>query len=187
LKSCNYERIECPQNCKQETIYRIDLETHLTECPMRIKECSHCQCEVKASQLALHHVVVCPRFPVPCPVCNQMGILREQVNAHLNIATGDCPMVIVPCAFRQSGCMFQDQRSKMDKHYAEANTHHMLLVSNRLNDLDQKRRNECSVSQAQLNEEIDHLTQHIEILVNNSDDMATDINKKNLANSTSEN
>jgi hypothetical protein len=85
-------------------------------------------------------VLICPKFPVNCPVCGEVEIMRENVNSHINIINGDCPMVIVPCSFRHIGCMHQDHRVKMSKHYVDANTHHLMLLSTRLVDLETKHR-----------------------------------------------
>jgi hypothetical protein len=49
-------------------------------------------------------------------------------------------MVVVPCSFRHIGCMFQGPRSQMSKHYAEANTQHLMNLSTRLVDLETKHR-----------------------------------------------
>lgn len=139
LKQCQYEKIECPNKCKSE-VMRIDLDKHLIECPLRLETCEHCNIQVVVSQLARHHVLICPKFPVNCPVCGEVEVMRESINSHINIINGDCPMVVVPCSFRHIGCMFQGQRNIMSKHYADANTQHLMLLSTRLVDLETKHR-----------------------------------------------
>ncbi len=119
---------------------RIDLDKHLIECPLRLETCEHCNIQVVVSQLARHHVLICPKFPVNCPVCGEVEVMRESINSHINIINGDCPMVVVPCSFRHIGCMFQGQRNIMSKHYADANTQHLMLLSTRLVDLETKHR-----------------------------------------------
>jgi hypothetical protein len=49
-------------------------------------------------------------------------------------------MVVVPCSFRHIGCMHQDKRCKMSKHYTDANAHHLMLLSTRLVELETKHR-----------------------------------------------
>lgn len=84
---------------------------------MRLETCSHCNVEVISTQLVRHHVLVCPKFPMNCPMCGESMIARENINSHLNVITGDCQMVVVPCSFRYIGCMHQDVRGKMARHY----------------------------------------------------------------------
>ena len=139
LKSCQYEKIDCPNKCKAD-LMRLDLDKHLLTCPLRLETCEHCQIQVVATQLARHHVLICPKFPVNCPVCGEVEVMRENINSHINIINGDCQMVVVPCSFRHIGCMFQDQRNKMSKHYADANTQHLMMLSTRLVDLETKHR-----------------------------------------------
>ena len=119
---------------------RLDLDKHLIECPLRLETCEHCRVQVVVSQLARHHVLICPKFPVNCPVCGEVEVMRESINSHINIINGDCPMVVVPCSFRHIGCMHQGQRNAMGKHYADANTQHLMLLSTRLVDLETKHR-----------------------------------------------
>lgn len=52
LKSCEYEKVKCPNKCNME-IFRIDLDKHENECPMRVETCEHCSIQVVASQLAV--------------------------------------------------------------------------------------------------------------------------------------
>ena len=66
--------------------------------------------------------------------------MRENINSHINIINGDCQKVVVPCSFRHIGCMHEDQRTRMGKHYADANTQHLMLLSTRLVDLETKHR-----------------------------------------------
>ncbi|RNA19556.1 TNF receptor-associated factor 6 [Brachionus plicatilis] len=139
LKNCQFEKIECPNKCKTD-VMRLDLDKHLLECPLRLEKCEHCKIEVVVTQLARHHLLMCPKFPVNCPVCGETEVMRENINGHINIISGDCPMVVVPCSFRHIGCMHQDQRCKMSKHYQEMNTQHLMMLSTRLVDLETKHR-----------------------------------------------
>ena len=141
---------------------RIDFDKHLLECPLRLEQCEHCQIEVVATQLVRHHVLICPKFPVNCPICGEAEIMRENVNAHINIISGDCPMVVVPCSFRHIGCMHQDQRCKMAKHYVDANTQHIMLLSTRLVDLETKHRVDLEVCTKKFDTVISELRQRLE-------------------------
>lgn len=141
---------------------RLDLDKHLLECPLRIEKCEHCKIDVVVAQLARHHVLVCPKFPVNCPVCGEAEIKRENINSHINIINGDCPMVVVPCSFRYIGCLHQDQRCKMSKHYQESSTHHLMLLSTRLVDLETKHRIDLEVCAKKFNLLVDDLKQRLD-------------------------
>lgn len=54
-------------------------------------------------------------------------------------------MVVVPCSFRHIGCMHEDKRNHMSKHYVDANTQHLMLLSTRLVDLETKNRLDLQV------------------------------------------
>lgn len=135
------KKIECPYHFKSLTnIMRLDLDKHLLTCPLRLETCQHCNIQVVATQLARHHLLICPKFPINCHACGCVEIMRENMNSHTNIINGDCPMVEIPCSFRHIGCMFQDKRNQMSKHYTESNTQHLMMLSTRLVDLEMKHR-----------------------------------------------
>ncbi len=153
MKTCEYEQVECPNKCESVTglLLRVDLGQHLLECPLRIAKCEHCRSDVVATQLARHHLLSCPKFPVACPACGDVQISRENVNSHVNIITGTCSMTIVPCSFRHIGCLHQDQRARMHKHYTEANTQHLMMLSTKLVDMETKHRLDLEQYTARVN------------------------------------
>jgi hypothetical protein len=67
------------------------------------------------------------------------------MNSHINIINGDCPKIIVPCSFRHIGCMHEDKRIHMGKHYVDANTQHLMFLSTRIVDLETKNRLDLQV------------------------------------------
>jgi TNF receptor-associated factor 6 len=143
-RSCPHEIVECPNQCHMTTsslLTRRDLSLHLeSECPKRMSVCEFCNSDVLFIHLARHHLCECPRLPANCPACGQPNITRDQMNAHLNVLTGTCPRTIVPCSFRNIGCLHQDQRARMQKHYSDANIQHIMMMSTRLVEMDAKRR-----------------------------------------------
>ena len=153
--------MDCPNNCKTD-IMRLDLDKHLLTCPLRLETCEHCQIPVVASQLVRHHVLICPKFPVNCPVCGEVEVMRESINSHINIINGDCQMVVVPCSFRHIGCMFQDQRNKMAKHYADANTQHLMMLSTRLVDLETRHRLDLEVCTQKFEQVVNELKSRVQ-------------------------
>jgi hypothetical protein len=160
LKNCQFEKIDCPNKCNTD-VMRLDLDKHLLECPLRLEKCEHCKIDVVVQQLARHHVLMCPKFPVNCPICGEAEIMRENVNSHLNIISGDCPMVKVPCSFRHIGCMFEDQRCKMAKHYADANTQHIMMLSTRLVALETNHRIDLDIFTKKFNDTVTDLEKRL--------------------------
>jgi len=161
LKICMHEKVECPNKCNQ-SITRIDIDKHLRECPFRLEKCEHCYVEVVATQMARHHVLVCPKFPVKCPVCGEAEISRESISGHINIINGDCPMVLIPCSFRHIGCMHEDKRRSMSKHYQDANTQHLMFLSTRLVDMETKHRLDLEVCTQKFERIIEELSGRLE-------------------------
>ncbi len=103
-------------------------------------------------------MLLCPKFPINCPVCGQAEVIRERINSHVNIINGTCPMVIVPCSFRHIGCMYQDKRCKMSKHYTDANAQHLMLLSTRLFELETKHRIDLQVCEKKFEQNLEQLT-----------------------------
>jgi hypothetical protein len=156
---------------------RLDLDKHLLECPLRLEKCEHCQIDVVVQQLARHHVLMCPKFPVNCPICGEAEIMRENVNSHINIISGDCPMVKVPCSFRHIGCMHEDQRCKMSKHYAEANTQHIMMLSTRLVALETNHRIDLDICAKKFEDVVIDLKRKLEISERRNELMETQLNE----------
>jgi hypothetical protein len=159
---------------EREKEMRLDLDKHLLECPLRIEKCAHCHIDVVVTQLARHHLLACPKFPVNCQVCGGGEILRENINAHMSIV-GDCPMVIVPCSYRAIGCWHEDHRCKMAKHYQDAaNTHHLTLMSTRQVALETKHRVDMEEFQRKYERTIE-LTQRLEMCEKRNDELREEL------------
>lgn len=94
LEHCEYDKIDCPNKCKAH-VMRIDLDKHLIECPLRLEACDHCAIEIVATQMVRHHLVDCPKFPVKCPVCGEVEVMRETINAHVNIINGKSTLNLI--------------------------------------------------------------------------------------------
>ena len=156
---------------------RVDLDKHLLDCPLRLQKCEHCQIDVVVQQLARHHVLMCPKFPVNCPICGEAEIMRENVNSHINIISGDCPMVKVPCSFRHIGCMHEDQRCKMGKHYAEANTQHIMMLSTRLVALETNHRIDLDICAKKFDDVVNDLTKKLDASEKRNIQMEAQINE----------
>jgi hypothetical protein len=158
-------------------IIKIELSKHELECPQRIEICKHCDIPIIASQLARHHLLLCPKFPVTCPTCGEVEISRELVNAHINIINGNCSQIVIPCSFQHIGCMHVDKRSNMPKHYIDANIHHLMLISTRTDVLEMKNRLDIQVCTEKFQQKIISLYQEINESKKKNELMSSELNE----------
>lgn len=131
INDCPYLEITCPNACGVKLLNK-DVTTHMVECPKRPLPCQHCNEMVTCSELTKHQLLLCMKFPVNCVVCGETGILREDIPKHVNLITGDCPLVTVTCKYQHVGCIFQDRRKNMPAHLRDSVDHHMMLLTTRL-------------------------------------------------------
>lgn len=160
----------------------MDLDKHLSTCPLRLETCEHCNTQVPAAQLAMHLLLICLKFPFNCPTCKQVEVTRETVNSHTNIINGDCPMVEVPCSFRHIGCMFQDKRSLMSKHYVDSNTQHLMMLSTRLVDLEMKHRLDLECCVKKFETQVSELKDRLDQAENKNSQLTKELNDKSQEN-----
>lgn len=118
----------------------MDLDKDLLTCPLNLVKCEHCKLDVVSAQMTRHHLLMCLKFPLNCPVCGQREIYRENIHNHLSPINGTCQMITVPCSFRHLGCLFQDKRCKMVEHYKNFNTQHLMMLTTRLIEMETKHR-----------------------------------------------
>ena len=173
---CQYEKIECPNKCKKE-VMKIELPKHELECPQRVETCKHCNISIIAAQMAHHHISFCPKYPFTCEKCGEVEICREKWNAHINIINGNCSKSIIPCSFKHIGCFYEDARSYMAKHYVDANTHHLMLLSTRIIDLEMKNRLDIQVCTGKFQQTISTLEGKIHESEKKNESMGKDLNE----------
>ena len=127
---CEYERIPCPNKCKDtvETfggvmltlcenkyVYRKDLKKHLTtECVNRSYRCEYCRTWDTYEAIVDFHYKLCPEHPVPCPNsrCRVRSIKRKDLDDHLK----KCPEELVKCPLAEAGCSERVRRCRLDDH-----------------------------------------------------------------------
>ena len=129
--SCPHAPVVCSNECGV-TCKRLELVDHVLECPRRLAVCQHCHEEVVIAELPKHQLLACQKFPVNCTICGQTGILRGDISRHINLMSGNCPLVVVKCPYEHIGCCFQDKRKNMATHHKQASDHHVLLLSMKL-------------------------------------------------------
>ena len=79
--------------------------------------------------------------------------------------------------------MFQDKRAKMAKHYADANTHHLMLLSTRLVDMEMKHRLDLKVTSDKFEQSLIALLEKFNELQSKYTTLENDLvdNKRNVA------
>lgn len=97
---CEFKLIHCV--CGQ-SISASRYSDHLENvCPKREVQCAHCSATYPFEEDSSHKEN-CPNIPLKCTLCGREGILREQMEAHVNLDRGDCTAPRVMCPF---GCSY---------------------------------------------------------------------------------
>nr|ALJ01851.1 TRAF [Mizuhopecten yessoensis] len=121
LNTCEFAFLPCPNRCSHMPL-RKDLTNHLEEmCPLRLLKCPTCHIELQAEYLQ-KHVDSCPLASVKCQFCGNEGLIREQLQRHLN---NDCPKAVIDCEFKELGCKETVERQSMAKHMQHCQQDHM--------------------------------------------------------------
>ena len=130
---CQYVKSECPNGCMGNisvrseitTLQRKDLPKHVQyECYLRLHQCTHCG-TTGTYEAYISHEAICPMFPLPCRnKCNTKDIKRKDKEAHRE----QCPREPVECPFLEAGCKKRPERQDLDKHTAENQQQHVLML-----------------------------------------------------------
>ncbi len=125
-KSCSFVLVDCPNNCGV-TIQRGNLADHrANHCPKRPHSCEYCQLKGTYHNIQEDHLLVCPKYPVPCPhECSVAPLERDQLEHHM----AKCPLAVVECELREVGCEEKVQRKDLDRHMEEAARKHLQLMT----------------------------------------------------------
>lgn len=127
--SCAEEKENCSNSNCYERVKRSELQRHQEhECPYRILLCPSCGDSMTSAVLKTHQAQYCKMSPVKCRGCGKEGILRGEMENHVNPIHGDCEAVERTCAFHQIGC---GEREKMK--LSEAKKHNELSATFHIN------------------------------------------------------
>ena len=123
---CEFADVACTHCC--EYFQRCHVHVHESEsCPQRPFSCDYCDDYASAHEdVVNNHWPVCKCYPVPCP--NKCGVDPERQNVETHVNT-QCPLTIVNCDFRYTGCEVQLARGVMPTHLAESLTTHISLLT----------------------------------------------------------
>ncbi len=119
------------------------LSEHRESCPAALIQCPYCHASVEQRKLQYHIRDSCPKVPLTCQCCGRSNILREDMSAHVNLATGDCSAPRKLCPL---GCN-QIINPKSVKHHCQTNIgEHLLVVQDQLNSVVRQQPDSSSVN-----------------------------------------
>lgn len=111
LRSCEFEKRECPLGCGERAT-EVQLDAHAASCPHRLVPCSECSAEVRAAEVDAHLESTCPQKSVKCEYCDKpmkrslLGSKRDFFSswaahneADLSGHYAECPKIVVCCPF----------------------------------------------------------------------------------------
>ena len=127
---CQFEEVECSNECG-EIIERRYLTSHVeTECPCRKVNCQYCHDTGEHQFIEGQHKEECPKLPLPCPnKCEVGSVPREDMEAHRK----ECPLEVIQCEYYSVGCKrIKLTRKDQDQHYKEKMEEHLIMTKNEL-------------------------------------------------------
>lgn len=131
LASCPAEKEQCTNNNCPTKVKRSEFQRHVQhECLYRQQLCPLCNQTMTAAVLKVHLAQECKMTKVQCDRCGREGILRGEMENHLNPDHGDCEEVERGCRFEQIGCNFKQKMkpSEAKKHYHLTSVPHLNLL-----------------------------------------------------------
>ena len=126
---CEFEEIECHQNCGM-MIERPKMDDHINnECSNRQVECEYCHTTGEYHVIVGQHKEQCPKVPLMCPnECGLENIEKDELERHLR----KCPMQKVHCKYHNIGCEAKILNGAQDEHDEACMKEHFQLMRNEL-------------------------------------------------------
>ena len=120
LTACTYAIVQCPNDCDNTELLRVNLGSHIqNECPKRKYECPHCHLVDRHDYMMTEHQGDCPEIEIPCP--NQCGL--TPVRRHLGKHRNECPNEVIDCRYADIDCQVKRPRKDMEKHESDSTSH----------------------------------------------------------------
>lgn len=135
LAICKFGFIPCPRQCEDldETIHMVmrrrvtkHLEKH---CLLRDYKCKSCGKTGTYSYITRVHLEPCLVRIIPCP---SIGCSQKMLHMHIPGHLGVCVHALVPCKFRNLGCMVMMKRKVISKHEDKNNKFHFRMIQEAL-------------------------------------------------------
>ena len=129
---CQFEEIECSNDCGQ-ILQRQHLSSHVdNDCPCREVDCQYCQLSGEYQWIEGQHKEECPKLPICCPnECEAGYIPREDMEDHRL----QCPLEVIKCEYYSTGCHETMLRKDQHMHEKEKMGEHLQLTKCKLMDV----------------------------------------------------
>lgn len=91
---CPMKMVGCPNEDCGVSVYKYELDSHMSKCPHKKTFCGHCHNAIKVAQ-SDEHLESCPKVDIRCPNNCGINILRDQVISHFYTCKAEpyiCPM-----------------------------------------------------------------------------------------------
>ncbi len=131
--ACGYLPVPCPY-CK---VYmrRMRIPVHQGGCSSRPSNCMHCKRSFPYNQLSAHYKV-CPNVPRVCKnSCGYQHHSNEAMDSHL---ANDCPLEMICCEYRFTGCGMRFLRKDLDDHMKGRTDLHLRQMKTKCKQLQDK-------------------------------------------------
>jgi len=156
IATCPLEQITCCLGCNANFIRKEEEFHKISSCPKRKVNCEHCSKEINFEDLE-EHFIVCSKFPIKCKHGCVEKFTRENETPHYL----QCPLQIINCQFKPSGCQVALPRHKMENHLQVAMNTHLLLLQQEIIKMNNGFQEFTQVVLAQLQEQHDLIKQLI--------------------------
>ena len=129
LKSCPYEDIVCPNEHCNEWFPRRTLTHHLgSRCRYRVVNCQFCSDKYVYKDVK-SHMKHCKRLPLECiNKCGMKDIPRDEMALHIS----ECPLSILPCTYKDIGCVFKGRKNELEEHLKAAVNEHLTMAMQKI-------------------------------------------------------
>eukprot|EP00118_Oscarella_pearsei_P020852 m.230462 g.230462 ORF g.230462 m.230462 type:complete len:287 (+) comp40059_c0_seq39:725-1585(+) len=110
------------------------MSSHLENfCRRRLVTCTYCKTSI--IWCSKRHTKKCLQKPISCTRCQRM-IQRAKMYEHIST---DCPKKVIKCSYAEiSGCIFQCERGRMDKHLESAVVDHTTIALEKFKKLNEE-------------------------------------------------
>ena len=138
LNDCQKSLVKCTfKGCNLEVL-RENLNEHKNKCEYRSMECIDCK-NIFPFHFLEEHYNICPKKKINCPQECGLIIERGDIDNHIK---NFCDCTLINCSFKHLGCVDKYKKKDFDNKMKEDCSKHLLLVTQKLLDMEQKILNE---------------------------------------------
>ena len=126
---CQWEIINCSNDCGEKLARRFLFSHVENECRRRKVNCQYCHKRGEHRFIEGQHKEDCPKLPLPCPnKCEVGNVPREEMEVHRK----ECPLEMIQCDYYSVGCETRMARKDQEKHKKENMEDHLMKTTNQL-------------------------------------------------------